>query len=79
MGWSRSLPDSRWERNYAPSGNPYQEPPGKTWSGRFFRLPLNRSFVENGHTRRPAHTLEDYGLTIAVRLILPTVEIRTAK
>jgi hypothetical protein len=24
---------------------------------------------------RPAHTLEDYGLTIAVRLILPTVEI----
>jgi hypothetical protein len=29
--------------------------------------------------RRPAHTLEDYGLTIAVRLILRTVEIRTAK
>ncbi len=25
--------------------------------------------------RRPAHTLEDYGLTIAVRLIPPMVEI----
>jgi hypothetical protein len=24
-----------------------QEPPGKTCSGRFFRLPLNRSFTEN--------------------------------
>jgi hypothetical protein len=26
------------------------EPAGKTCSGRFFRLPHNRSFVENGHT-----------------------------
>jgi hypothetical protein len=27
--------------------NRRMEPPGKTCSGRFFRLPLNRSFTEN--------------------------------
>jgi hypothetical protein len=43
-----------------------------------FGFPLNRSFVEMDTRHRPAHTLEDYGLTIAVRLIPPTVEIRTA-
>ena len=31
---------------------------------------------KTGTRRMPTHTLEDYGLTIAVRLILPTVEIK---
>jgi hypothetical protein len=32
-------------QDYEPSD--LLEPPGKTCSGRFFRLPLNRSFTEN--------------------------------
>jgi hypothetical protein len=52
--------------------NCVQEPPGKPWSGRFFRLPLNRSCVENGHTSysRPTLQLEEYGLSLP----LPSVE-----